>query len=353
VVDRRAFPRRPLAEDVQCYIDGVRFDARTLDLSAGGAFIRTNRWRSVSTGALVGLVFPRNRLSPQTIFLFGRVVRVQDRGVEGLALAWEKGVTVAPAAELARFLNATFGIEDPVIGTEVSGPRGEVRTVFLFSSLPRFPAAQDVDEAPPALPPEAPPAAPAEVVVELADPFDASAMGAGGLQVSAADLEGLDLQVIALDSDGIHRREVPAEAPRSPTPVPAPAPERTGATRRGPVSTMVARDAELPVALAGVLEAGSDRLAVEVVRLGLEGARVRTAFAPIDPSAGVVLRFEIPARRGPVSMACLCREARTDLGPDGTAPGLQLRFEGLDEGGSPGVLERYLKFLQFQDLARS
>ena len=51
---------------------------------------------------------------------------------------------------------------------------------------------------------------------------------------------------------------------------------------------------------------------------------------------GLVLRFEIPARRGPAPVACLCREAVVDRESEAAAPGL------VEQGAGPRPLGRGL-----------
>lgn len=360
--ERREFPRQTLTQDVHCYIDGVRFDARTMDVSAGGAYVRTPRAGSVSPGALVGMVFLRHPVMLHTTFLFGRVVRVRIEAPAGLALAWEKAVTVAPAEDLAKFLDHMFGIRSPVIRPEASGARGQVRNVFSFGSISTRtlagpPWASEAPEAaggPQAVPPvERGPASQGaaalsadssplpRVEVEVPDPFDAAAMGAGVLAVTAADLDALEVKIIALERDGTPACEV-QEVP----------PSRPDQRAPGQISVMVARE-DVPVSMPAVLSLGEDALSLTIRQLGASRALVRTAFVPMDRDSEMMLRLDIPARRGPVSVTCRCTLEDVLASDDARGPGLTLRFTALDEADSPGVLERYVKFLQFHQLARA
>jgi hypothetical protein len=375
-IERREHPRQPLSQEVHCYIDGVRVDSRTLDISASGAFVRMSRSRAVSPGALVGLVFLRHPQVLQTTFLFGRVVRIQPEPIEGIALAWEKAVTVAPPEDLARFLETVFDIQSPTIRQEPSGPRGTARSVFSFGTistrvLARAPWAGETPAPMPApmstpspspapasaQPPSAgrarphptpsqfrpaPPRSPA-LEVEIADPFDAAALGAQGLAVSSEDFDALELKVIALERDGTPSRE-----PREP-----PAPEARVAKREsGQISAMVARE-DVPVSLPGVLSLGDDALPVTLRLLCDARVFVRTPFVPMNRQADLTLRFDIPARRGSTPVQCRCRLQEARAEDDEPGPGLFLHILSMDEGGSPGIVTRYVKFVQFTDLART
>jgi len=416
MVERREHPRHPLARDVHCYIDGVRFDARTLDISAGGSFVRTSRSRSVTPGALVGLVFPSHPLVLQTTFLFGRVTRIQAQPMEGLALCWEKAVTVAPPKDLAKFLKTLFGIESPEILKEVTGNRGQSRNVYRFpppsgrfaaadrkkpsGSRPRpgdaeaesMPAGEALaagdlllepvetllDAAPGALPeavaeapsgvpgnpdavpgegaagamppsPDLQPAGAGPAAGTVSDLFDIEVMGTSGLAVTAEDLDALELKVIALETDGLRRKP---DEPRESSPEASAAESRAPERAPGQISVMVARE-DVQVSLPATLALGPDSLSTTVRRLGAARAFVLTGFVPADRSAGMQLRFEIPTRRGPIAITCQCRLEEVVENSPGWGSGMVLRFQSMDEGARPGVLERYMKFVQFQDLARS
>jgi len=357
MVERREFPRQPLSQEVHCYIDGVRVDARTLDISASGSFVRMTRARAVSPGALVGVVFLRHPQVLQTTFLFGRVVRIQPEPVEGIALAWEKAVTIAPPEDLARFLDSVFGIQSPTIRREASGPRGTERSVFSFGSIAAHPVApvpwsgetpapsrelpksQDPArpfQTPSPVPPRRTPVQPVEV--EIPDPFDAVALGADRLEVTSQDLDALEVKVIALERDGTPTREsVPPEAPP---------PKRDS----GPVSAMVARE-DVPVSLHGALILGDEKLSVTLRQLGEVRVFVQTAFVPMNREADLRLQFDIPARRGSTQVECRCRLLEAQAEEVEPGPGLLLRVLSIDEGDSPGIVTRYMKFVQFTDLA--
>ncbi len=366
IVERRRFARQALSEEVHCYIDGVRFDAHTIDLSLGGVFVRSKRLCAVSPGALVGLVFVRHPRMLHTTFLFGRVMRAQAEPVEGLALSWEKAVSVAPAKDLARFLETVFGIKEPMIQLEESGPRGQARNVFLFSSMtqpdsgpPSLSVSQASSTGSAELPSRAVPTLPGdpvaddaeirqtlsgsdESVVELPDPFDVFDMGTNGLTVTARDIAAMELKIIALERDSTVPRirdDIASAPPAAPPP-------------HGQISQMVAREG-VRVSLPAVLLLGDDKLPLTISELGMAGAFVRTAFAPLDRTAALSLLFQIPARRGPVSINCKCVLKEVVEGGHDRGPGLLLQFISTEDSDNPGVLERYIKFLQFHRLASS
>ena len=359
IPERREFPRQARSQEVHCYIDGVRVDARTMDMSASGAFVRMSQSRAVSMGSLVGLVFLRHPRMLQTTFMFGRVVRTQAAPVEGIALAWEKAVTVAPAEDLARFLETVFGIMSPEIRRETAGPRGTPRNVFAFGSISVRPDSmiqgvadnsgvspaastgfepEPVDLAPVRKPAQRPGSKAASV--EIPDPFDAVTLCAGNLAVTSEDFDAMDLKVIALESDGTVIQEPVA---------------REGRHRRresGQISAMVARD-DVNLSLSGVITLGGAALPVVIRQLAEDHVFVNTAFVPMNRDAGLNLRFEIPARRGSVTVECVCRLQDVCVEDSAPGSGLLLRVVSMNEGNSPGIVMRYVKFVQFSDLARA
>lgn len=128
--NKREFPRRPLDEKIHTYIQGVRVDASTQDLSAGGMFFRTDA--EVPTGGLIALAFRRQAQLGKPIFLVGRVMRRQVDPPCGLGLKWVRAVTQAPPAELEWFLTSLLGIQDVEATQELVPGKWEMKTVYCF-----------------------------------------------------------------------------------------------------------------------------------------------------------------------------------------------------------------------------
>jgi hypothetical protein len=128
--NKRAFPRRPLDEKIHTYIQGVRVDASTQDLSAGGMFFRTDK--EVPIGGLIALAFRRQAQLGKPIFLVGRVMRRQTAPVAGLGLEWVRAVTQAPPAELEWFVSSLLGIQDVEATQELVPGKWEMKTIYHF-----------------------------------------------------------------------------------------------------------------------------------------------------------------------------------------------------------------------------
>jgi len=133
--ERRRHPRRPLLQDVHCYIDGARLDGSCLNVSAGGLFLKTDVQRDIAPGASVGLVFKAQPHSQSPVILFGQVARQQLAGDEGLGIAWAKAVTPGEPGELVAVLRQVLGIEPEGVHRVVDED-GQARSVYLFASSP-------------------------------------------------------------------------------------------------------------------------------------------------------------------------------------------------------------------------
>ena len=90
--DSRQFPRREFVEEVFCYVDGERLDARSSNLSVGGIFVETERGAQIPVGAVVAVVLKNRVAELGSIFLFGKVVRRAPDSPTGLGVRWEKAV---------------------------------------------------------------------------------------------------------------------------------------------------------------------------------------------------------------------------------------------------------------------
>ncbi len=294
--DKRRTPRFKLEKDVYCYIEGVRLDVRSDDISAGGMFLRTDKDRP-PLGAQIGLVFREQSDAANPTFLFGRVVREQDEPIRGVGLCWEKAVTVGPQAELVKFLTTTLGISAERVERQAAARTNARKHVFLFGADER--GETTFSDPAPATPAEPEPAV-------LATPAPVVALG-GGPAVEEGRPVG---SITAL----IEKRAL-----QTPTSIEA---------------SVVYRGASLTV---------------RITRLGLVGMFVETPFIPVIRTADVSVRFVVKADGIPRVVDCTCRSTAVDA----RIPGMELEILEVDEGDLHGLFKTFVKQLQYQSLARS
>lgn len=301
--EKRQHERRPDVQGTFCYVDGVRFDARTLDVSAGGAFIATTD--DIPVGMTIVLVFEREARAGRPTHLVGRVVRAQAVPVAGIGIEWLRAVSTHSEAELMQFPTGTLGLR-------LDSRRAPLRRVgtslhydFKFGpapvSLPR------------ALPPMArtPP-------------------GAGATQE---------------DLDEVY--SVPSEQPKSgraAVPDRVPAWQRGGAA--GPITRVIQTDVRVAVDLPARLTVGRTTCQVQVRALGTQSVAITADVAPIDASTPLSLLLAIPTSGGNVGVKVTTRWRSRSA--DGIA---ELQVVAIDDSVSPGVYERYIKLLRCREVA--
>jgi PilZ domain len=128
-MERRLSKRWEHVGDVFCYINGVRFDAKSEDVSAGGMFLATPI--NVPKGTKVAMVFrDQGDLDLPPVFLIGIVMRIQTGEHLGLGLAWETAITEGPDLSLRYFLNRVLKL-DGEINRRLT-PKGVSKAVFSF-----------------------------------------------------------------------------------------------------------------------------------------------------------------------------------------------------------------------------
>jgi hypothetical protein len=295
--DRRVHPRRSLEENVYGYVDGRRIDARTADISAGGAFLASRQAASVPKGALLGVVFQDESSVRHRIFLFGRVVRHEDFPRPGIGLCFERAVTAGPRTELVAFLVNVVGVTRTLAELNTGDDEGGNRRVFVFP-------ARSTESSPEAdKPPPTRPTAP--------------------LQRAAV------LQEYA--------------------PTPTATPKRPA----GPMTQQITVDGlRARTDLMAIIEGGLRPFPATVSMLGVKGATLEIENALTGRLDDVGLTLDIPIRDASVPLRCRCQV--TSIEPaKGGALRVDVTFRSVDEGGTPGVLQAYVRWLFQRSMARA
>ncbi len=313
--ERRKHERVDRRLGLVCYLDGQRFDAETVDFSAGGGFVGTQD--DIPVGRVVLVSMSRKKMGKGPILIAGHVVRRQEEPICGIGLRWIKCISMAGLDELIEFLAQFLDIFPAKLPLPPPDLAQDEPVGYNFSSRlfysPKLPAVGPED--------------------------------AGGKQEQG----GISDIVGPLVKGKKPTPPLPTTAdPPAPTDPPAPESVTTGVVYQksgpdGPVSDFLSRQGgrvpvKIPVLFSVVREtvAGTARnvspttLAVEA-RTSLDAGTVRVHF-PVSTRTGVLV----------VRMDC------TVLGTERTGDGRifwDLSVRTLNEGPYAGIWERYVKYL--------
>ena len=356
-LERRAFPRRPFEQPVQAYENGARFPCKPVDLSLGGAFLRTRDLERFRTGELVSVVFAREAGWAEPVYLFARIVRRQENPL-GIGLAWERAVTSGDTAYLADFLHATLGLKTDVAARHAQAVTGRFHSVFSFDLVHRAGEAhrrkaadrQAAEEAQaareaaaamvaaPASASAAPPAPPEPTVApeRVPTPPPASRTAAERPRATRSIVSRL------AESRGVSRRSGDPSNPFD---------ERTPSGQSVGVLTdeIRATDQPVPASLAAALEIDGRVYPATIATLGSSRLTVVAVTAPAHVPGRLRLSTDLPAGDASSRVVADCEVHGFSREVEGTV--YHLAVNALDEGDDPGVLLRYVKFLYFQALA--
>ena len=343
--EKRRAHRWPLEEDVCTYVEGGRLDLKSSNLSAAGIFIRTHR--DFPLGKLVCVVF-RDQFEgdKSPVYLVGLVRRVQKEPVKGIGLEWTQAVTPASTVQLARFLRTMLKVTSGRIKRKMAGRGTEQHSVFEFP--------KDVDRGGAAASKSS-----ANTSGESLEPedFERTRPLPGNLD----EVENLTIEVTPFDDDDTGGIEVLHNLVGEPV-IAGPLPvmdwewEVRGETRYsddpGPITESVSRTDSMAICdLEGTLTVGEDQTSLRIKYLGLHGMYIESNLGPINQRASLRISAIIPTKLGGKKVAWLCRIIGIEGGEISGKPGLDLQVEGYDEGLDPGILKRYVRWLQFHNIA--
>jgi len=89
--DRRQHRRKSKFLEFTCFIDGQKFTTKSMDISAGGAYVDSEE--ELRNGAVVMIVPSRELKKKLPIVLVGSVVRRADETGSKFGIMWHKCVT--------------------------------------------------------------------------------------------------------------------------------------------------------------------------------------------------------------------------------------------------------------------
>lgn len=317
-VSQRKFPRRPVTENIYSYVDGVRLDASSANVSVGGMFLRTRSYQKVPIGSLISVVFQSAMAARYKIYLVARVVRTQEEPIAGLGLKWERAYTKDAAKPLAHFLQRLLGIRSTVIEEQIRLDAAVSRFVYVFGAQP---GGQDRAT---------------EDAAEGRSPGDSTDVGASEVdevrvvQVAAAEtppVGTLCAPIIVPDIEadrgpGAMTQELSLHSLRAPTNLPARATFGDGQAK-----------------------------AVTINALGVTSLTL-CADAPISGPFGTIpVSFDIPHVGKPVAVGVDGTLTGIDLPRGGQFLTIEIDIDKVDEGRSPGVFAAFVRWLHSRDVA--
>ena len=340
--ERRGHERTDRSVEFYCYVDGQRFDSESLDISAGGALLRTEDDIPQKVPVIVVPKSANPRKS--VIMLVGTVVRRQQKPA-GIGIRWSKCVSrkgIRPIARLFEFFPELVTRKPPNPDLEVASAArvaySFVNNRFYVPVAPNLPGAGSSSRpapsprpapAPTKPPPAIPPAGP-KTQPEAAKPLDASPPPA------------------------------PPPVPTKPSPTMPPlvqrkrrSPTEHQAYRRtpetGPITSVIRHDkAQIPVALPARVRADGPLLKGMILMIASDSLFVQCDTAGLEnlaPAAKVTVELvmELPGREFPAELSCSLLAVAED--PRTGANGLALNIIAADCGKRGGLFERYVKFL--------
>ncbi len=358
--DRREHVRSAFERNAICYVDGARVDGRTIDISRGGARLETSTPDAFAIGETVGVVFGVRDGAPRSVLVFGTVVRHDAGEKTRVGVAWTRAVGRGTAEELTSFLQAAMGLTIPRVSIRVEyvGVEKLPRSTYVFSraveitgpgAAPRRvlapPSARGRHASVAAVTPFAAPSAAATTTASF-DPGSApvaSAMagataGATAGAPETAALPAADPDAGRKSKKATQRVVYGVKASLDPEP--------------GAITGIVSRaDLTVDCGLDATLVVAEGELAVRVTRIGMDSMFVQSGFVPLDHKRPVCLRLTIPSREGAINLECTGRLARLSAPTAKQGGGFELVIVDVDEGDRPGILTRYVRWLQFVELS--
>jgi hypothetical protein len=374
--ERREHPRKAVKIPFFCYVDGQRFDTDALDLSPGGAFLRTDE--SVRIGAPV-LLLPKVAKTKKAIVLaVGHVVRQRRSGETGLGIRWAKVISrggVSVILKLADLVPDMFPkelpaptrefVEAPVVGYSFKGNdyflanapeagSGSKEPALPEANRPRresrVPAAQPKEK--PALHMAPPPSASPRVEThhDLRSP------------TSYWGLEGETTNVLPgqrsrgpIASPAAKREVVaaPTARPKSAAASTLAEPDKFSRTvGMGPLTEVLTYEqAQMVVSIRVQLKSGDKRLDGVLLRVGMNSCFVASpeaATGDIAPNQRVDVQLKIDLQTRVYTVTLCCRLQFRGLDPMTEREGMVLTIKAVEQPSSPGLFERYVKYLYYQ-----
>ncbi len=361
--ERRKHERVQRELSFNCYIDGQRFDSASVNISSGGAFLKTADL--IPPDSVVVVVPQQKFLKEFPVMLVGKVLR-RDEKSKGLGITWLRCVTRSGLRRLWQFMETFPELWEtipPLPSREIAGqacigydfgsrqfflPKGDGATGGENNgrSGRRKPARPRPDAAPVATAPIAAPVAAMAQVTPLPQSETATVYA----------------RTTSHAPEVIRPRSAPA-AVRVPTPPTAiPGPEASARVEHpspysrtntsGAITQVIQKqEEEFPANIPVICQVGNDKYEGRARMLSLNSIFILS----FDQELFAVEKMEVHLpvtlhdRTYPVTLSCLV--VRTGQHVEAGGPGIHLRIRAVFQPQRPGIFERYIKFLYYQNVA--
>jgi hypothetical protein len=411
--ERRQHDRVQKEVQFCCYIDGQRFDSASVNISGGGAFLKTRD--SIPPETVVVVVPKDHHIKQFPVMLVGKVLRRQE-DAQGLGITWLRCVTRAGIRRLWQFIEAYPELwetipplppreilANPCIGfdfitNQFFTPKGSGGAPANGGNGParnRKPAPKNLpggrepsDKTRPirviketsapakeAIPVEPAPLPEDHGADERPDPHIArlaAAKAAGELPTVAREPSTTAYgRVITGGPEVIipmSRVEVMAEAerltrPKEPTPPPFPNEEsrqrlenplRLRKDRQpGALTQMIRKqEEEVPANIPVIFSYSGKDYEGTVRMISLNTLFVLTFDVVEEENAKVEVKLPVPLHSGSYPVSLSCRVLRSGKHVEVGGIGVHLNILAAYQGARPGVFERYVKYLYYQAVTR-
>jgi len=300
VPERRQHTRLLKDIDFYCYVDGERFDSASVDISAGGAFLATEDDLRMDASVLI---FPKaEKGKEQPAMLVGRVVRRQMGASPGLGVQWRGCICREGVPGIYQFLERYLELKHTLLPEPPHEVVGAPVVAFDFPNVRFYVPA----------------------VADLPDPASLTASDAP----EAAGLDELGAPV--------------AEAL-----VQSPTYSRSGES--GAVTTILGRQrGRVPVQIPVQFLVDDRKYDGVVTALGITTMFLNTDERIRPGSGRVVLPFPIPVESQPLMVRMHCAIMRIEDATQTRSDGVDLSIQHIEERKSPGLFQRYVKYLFYR-----
>ena len=332
--ERRQHRRTKQAIDFYCYIDGLRFDSASIDISTGGALLKTGD--PVRRDATVMIIPKDEAVRKFPVMLVGAVVRQQEGSNQGVGIRWLRCITRDGIASVYGFMAAFPEFSEIPLPPPTHEVASNLVVGYDFPRnrfyVPKIPEVASLPE------------------LDTERPVKSRTWRAEG---GAAKQGGHALK----DSSMPKTKPVKRASAQRPGPAASRAivtpPDMSKTDEPGELTLQLkVQHQRIPVELPGKVTSGGHSVEGVIRLMSLKSLFVacEESLEGFGTLADVEVFIPLHKKKARIVLRCdvvsLGRHARLDLS------GLGLVINGVDEGDREGVFERYVKYLYYKMLTR-
>ncbi len=390
MAERRKHDRVQKEIRFHCYIDGIRFDSASVNISQGGAFLRTKD--PIPTDSVVVAVPRQQYLKDYPVMLVGKVLRRQKNSDQGLGLEWMRCVTTSGFRRLWQFIEnfpelwetippmpPQDYLRQPCVGFDfltgqfflpkgrsVSKPNGQKNPARPTAEL-RPPAPTPAAAEPASAPVNEPADSATTVPVGEArvDPnYAGRSASAGGHEMTTVYSSSQShppevVMPMATTEFNIRLRETKAQEP---TPIPMPGPETSERLENPPeyrrtkssgaiTQSIEKRKEEFATNIPVSIELAERTYVARIRMLSLDSVFVISFDHELFEAEQMEVKLPVSLHQRTFLINLKCEVLRTGQHVEAGGPGIHLGIKTVEQPGRPGIFERYVKFLYYQNVS--